>query len=89
MNIREFFSDKDGKIVIAQTPNPPLLIAIAFFIFGFVPNSSLQLISMWGLQITLLYWSYLEITSGVNLWRKFLGAATLAYVLITTTISLT
>ncbi|PJA39825.1 hypothetical protein CO179_04325 [candidate division WWE3 bacterium CG_4_9_14_3_um_filter_39_7] len=75
--------------MIAQTPNTPLLVVIAFFVIGFIPNASIHIISMWGLRTSLLYWSYLEITSGVNLWRKFLGAATLAYVLITTTISLT
>ncbi len=63
-----FFRDAQGRIVIAQWPNYPLWIAIVCFFL-----TRLSIIGFWGLIISLLYWSFLEIVSGVNSWRRFLG----------------
>lgn len=68
-----FFRDAQGRIVIAQWPNYPLWIAIVCFILTRLSIPVLHDIGFWGLIISLLYWSYLEIVSGVNTWRRFLG----------------
>ncbi|MGK0396983.1 MAG: hypothetical protein ACJAYE_003009 [Candidatus Azotimanducaceae bacterium] len=69
----DVFRDAQGQIVIAQWPNYPLWIAIICFILGYLSVPVLQGIGFWGLIISLLYWSFLEISSGVNVWRRFLG----------------
>jgi hypothetical protein len=68
-----FFRDPQGRIVIAQWPNYPLWIAIVCFILARLSVPVLHNIGFWGLIISLLYWSFLEIISGVNTWRRFLG----------------
>lgn len=72
-NIINFFKDRHGKIVIAQFPNRPLILAGFFYALQFIDNDLTMLIGKWGFFITLMYWSYLEITSGVNSFRKILG----------------
>jgi hypothetical protein len=73
MDLARHFKDKDGNIVIAHRPNKPLWAGLIFFVMGYLPNSTLQDISFLGFIFSLLYWSYLEIFYGVNLWRRFLG----------------
>ncbi len=71
--ITNFFKDSQGRVVIGQWPNYPLWIAIVSFFLSRLPVPILQPIGFWGLIISLLYWSYLEIVYGVNTWRRFLG----------------
>lgn len=73
MQLKNFFKDKKGRVVVGQWPNWPLWLAIFFFILGFIPVVELRTISFWGLTISLTYWSYLEIFFGVNSWRRILG----------------
>jgi hypothetical protein len=68
-----FFKDHQGRIVIAQWPNSSLWIAIVCFLLTQLSVQILSDIGFWGLIISLLYWSYLEMTSGVNTWRRLLG----------------
>jgi hypothetical protein len=77
MKIKRFFQDSQGKIVIAQWPNTSLWLVIGFFAIGLFPQPLLQSISFWGVLLSLVYWSYLEISSGVNGWRKLLGIVVL------------
>lgn len=72
MKVSNFFKDKNGKVVIAQFPNWPLVLAIIFWILKFPL----------GVIISLIYWSYLEIVSGVNTFRKTLGIIVLVLQLI-------
>ena len=77
------FKDKDGKIVIAQFPNAPLLLWLATILISqFVENqNTLTILSIIG-TIALAVWAILEIYSGVNLFRKILGTAVLAYIIV-------
>ncbi|MFJ1269161.1 hypothetical protein ACD661_11390 [Legionella lytica] len=71
-----FFKDKNGRIVILQIPNGPL---IAWFIFTILN----LLLAGWHSQITYIFhmlsfgfiftWAWLELTSGVNYFRRTLG----------------
>lgn len=81
------FADREtGRIVIAQFPNFPLWAAIVLFaarvvVGWFDPvatwlESGLDL----GFVIAISWWAVLEIFSGVNPWRRFLGAAVLVFV---------
>ncbi|MCA9380526.1 hypothetical protein KC675_05090 [Candidatus Dojkabacteria bacterium] len=69
-----FFYDKSGKPVIWQIPNIPLLIWLGFRILSFLKifpdyNSMFNQIGTGFLFI----WAYLELTQGVNNFRKLLG----------------
>lgn len=74
---RWFFEDRDtGKIVIAQTPNLPLII----FGIAWVMEALLHVTGMIGLAVfivkvaSLTIWAFDEIVRGVNPWRRCLGA---------------
>jgi len=73
MTVKDFFRDKKGELVIWQTPNTPLWIALGFWVLGFVPISQVESISKWGTSLALLYWSHLEIVSGDSPFRRVLG----------------
>lgn len=74
-----FFRDKSGKVVIGQWPNRPLWYAILFYFLQFVDFPYFGIASFWGVKLSLLYWAYLEIVSGVNGWRKLLGWVVAGY----------
>jgi len=82
-SLSNFFKDNKGRVVIVQWPNTPLWIAIAFFVLTLLPFPITGQIGSWGLTISLLYWSYLEIIYGVNSWRKLLGLAVATSQLLT------
>lgn len=73
MQLKRFFQDAQGRIVIGQWPNTSLWLAIGFFLLGLVQQPMAQELSFWGVTICLINWSYLEISSGVNRWRQLLG----------------
>ena len=68
------FKDKYGKTVIAQKPNLPIFIAaIAWTISKLANEGEFQQFTSLVSNTSLIYWSYLEIFSGVNKFRKILG----------------
>jgi len=71
--IINFFKDKNGNIIIAQTPNKPLWIALGLWGVGLLPVIELQTISNFLFIIVMLYWSYLEAFKGDNSFRKLIG----------------
>jgi len=79
-----FFKDKNGRVVIAQTPNSPLIGFILFTVLGYVWSSNqpkihnLFEILSFGFIFT---WAWLEITDGVNYFRRTLGIIILIVVL--------
>lgn len=81
--VKEFCSDKDGKIVIGQFPNFPLILWFLTKGMSLVTNNkglktSLDIASL----IFLTIWALLELTRGVNSFRKTLGAITLVFIAI-------
>lgn len=75
-DISNFFKDKNGRIVIAQMPNVPLF---AWFIFTMLDffwiNSQPRLHQLFqDLSFGFIFtWSWLELTTGINPFRKCLG----------------
>ena len=84
------FRDSDGNIVIAQPPNPPIIVwGVAsllqlFFTQGDV-NTGLEVLAF-GCIFT---WSWQELFSGVNYFRRGLGLIVLIGVLGSRIIALT
>ena len=75
-----FFKDKQGKIVIAQTPNLPLIGWALFTILAwFWQNNKYEIHNLFTLLAFgfIFTWCYLEITSGVNTFRRILGVVVL------------
>jgi hypothetical protein len=77
-NIRHWlkvtFTDKKGRVVIAQSPNIPLL---GWFVLELVSLLLHKGHAKSGLQdiatASLFTWAYLEISKGVNYFRRLLG----------------
>lgn len=69
----DFFKDSHGHTVIVQKPNLPIYIALGFYLIRYLPFEMSIVVSQWGVIVTLLYWAYLEIFYGVNVWRRILG----------------
>lgn len=76
------FRDSSGKIVIAQTPNLPLLVGLAATLLQFVlPSGNLQT----GFDLVgfgaLFTWAWQELFEGVNYFRRALGLVVLGGIL--------
>ncbi len=65
-------------MVIFQTPNPPLIIAIIGFIVKEISSGLLQRIGATIFYLAIIIWAYEEIKNGVNWFRKGLGIVVLA-----------
>ena len=70
----KFFRDSNGNIVIAQPPNPPLIlwgiVSLLKLVFtDGLANVALDLIA-YG---SLFTWAWLELFQGVNYFRRTLG----------------
>jgi hypothetical protein len=78
--VDRWFRTESGEIVIAQFPNWPLIVwAAAVLLEKLVPTDPAiltQILSGLGF-LALAYWSWLEITEGVNPFRKALGTVVL------------
>jgi hypothetical protein len=72
---------KLGGYTVAQTPNGPVLIATAAGVAARRSTNPRTRDVATGLYFAaLVVWAWLELSDGVNLLRRLLGAATLAYV---------
>jgi hypothetical protein len=75
-----FFKDNKGQIVIFQTPNAPLIgwmiLTILSLLLG---NNHPRIHYLFGmLSFGFIFtWAWLEITSGVNYFRRVLGLVVL------------
>lgn len=70
---KNFFKNKEGKIVIVQFPNTPLFIAIVLWCIPYFQIPMLTFLSSIFIFPVMLYWSYLEIVAGDSSFRKALG----------------
>lgn len=78
-----FFYDSNNAIVLFQWPNIPLSIWIICTLVTAYTSGTVQNISSLIATISLVIWTLLEITTGVNYFRRMLGLIILAYVILT------
>ena len=73
-----------GGYTVGQFPNPPLLVAAAAALAGWLADedATLEDAAESAFYVALTVWAYEEATGGVNVFRKALGAAGLALVLV-------
>ena len=78
---------KVNNYTVAQFPNAPLAIALIAVVAGRLLNegSTAYCLSRAVFYVGLTIWAYLELVQGVNGFRRFLGAAGLAYVIYSVT----
>ncbi|MEH1769714.1 MAG: hypothetical protein V7L27_32420 [Nostoc sp.] len=77
------FRDSNGKIVVAEMPNPPLILWIVaslltlIFTTGKI-NTVLDVLA----NGSLFTWAWLELFQGVNYFRRALGLAVLIGIIV-------
>lgn len=68
------FRDSEGKIVIAQMPNLPILVGLGAIILQFIlPSGKIQTASELIAFGALFTWAWQELFEGVNYFRRALG----------------
>ena len=81
--LREFVTDGDGHVVIAQPPNVPIIGWLVLLIASnLVVDGPLQTVLAFFSSAFLFTWAYLELTQGASYFRRTLGAAVLAYLVV-------
>lgn len=81
--VDKLFKDKDGKIVLGQTPNLPIILAMAFWVTSLIIYTG-----EWHSLLYLLFlgflgwWAILELLQGVNYFRRLLGLLGLIYIAV-------
>lgn len=83
MTIADIFKDRDGKVVITQKPNLPIIVwfvsvVINKFLSGGVVSQFVSTIGTTAIAV----WATLEIISGVNLFRRILGTVVLCIIVV-------
>lgn len=74
----KLFRDANGKVVIWQNPNIPLLGWIVFTALGLIIKHGAAHTGFHRLaEASLFTWAYLEIRSGKSLFRRILGCIVL------------
>ncbi|MCW2991876.1 MAG: hypothetical protein JWM73_2470 [Solirubrobacterales bacterium] len=71
-----------ARYPIAQPPNPPLILAAAGWLLAALTHGSIDHGARATFYVGLSAWAWLELTEGVNLFRRALGAAGLVFVVV-------
>ena len=72
------FRDSNGNIVIAQMPNPPLILWIGAILLTLVfPSGKINTVLDVLATGSLFTWAWLELFQGVNYFRRALGLVAL------------
>lgn len=74
-----FFRDSEGRIVIAQMPNLPVMVGVVATILQFIlPNgTTIQTVAELVAFGALFTWAWQELFQGVNYFRRSLGLVSL------------
>ena len=81
--LQRFFKDKDGHVVIAQLPNLPLGGWIVFKLLSLLTAQNHLKKGLAQVSLVFLFtWAYLEITEGVNYFRRLLGLSIMLVIII-------
>lgn len=67
---------------IAQFPNPPLIIGLAALGARYLATGAVADVLAAVGYVFIAIWAYLELTAGVNMFRRALGLAGLAYIVV-------
>ncbi len=77
------FRDSEGKIVLAQMPNLPILVWLGATLLNLIPATGNIHIGLDALAFGSLFtWAWLELFQGVNYFRRTLGFIVLVGALV-------
>lgn len=68
-------------MIIAQKPNPPLLIAVGAALIEYATTGIVHTVAAAVYFVAIGTWSYLEIAQGANWFRRVLGALVMTWTL--------
>ncbi|HJQ07503.1 MAG TPA: hypothetical protein VJ872_18785 [Nocardioides sp.] len=78
-----WFRSKDGRLAVAQPPNPALAVWFAALVLGTLPLAPSHATTVTGIQRgALVVWALDEVVRGASPFRRVLGALVLAGQLI-------
>ena len=72
----------DGRVVIWQIPNVPLIVWAVFTTLSLLFSGSTSDVLSWIAGASLIIWCLLEIFKGANYFRRTLGLIILAFAVI-------
>lgn len=80
---RSLFRTDEGNIVLWQSPNPPLIAWIVLRVLAIIlPNADLRSSASSLATIAISIWAYLELTDGVTVFRRVIGATVLVVITV-------
>ena len=71
-----------ARFPVAQPPNAPLLVAFSAWLLAALTGGSVHDYARATFYAALAAWAWLELTDGVNWFRRLLGAGGLVYVVV-------
>lgn len=75
--------DKNGKVVLGQSPNVPIAGWFLFFVAAYIVPAGVIQSGLSSVSTALLIvWAYLEIAQGVNYFRRALGITVLSLIFL-------
>ena len=78
-----FWRDREGRVVLMQAPNPPLLGWIVLRVGSLVVSSGRAHDGLSFLASASLFtWAYLELAHGVNGFRRSVGAVVMGAIVV-------
>jgi hypothetical protein len=81
--IDKTFRDSDGKIVLAQMPNPPLIVWILASLLKLIFTSGAINMGLDAVAFGCLFtWAWEELFQGVNYFRRVLGFGVLIAIIV-------
>ena len=67
-------------LTVAQSPNPPLAVALLALVAGWLTDGSPHDVARATFYVALTVWAWEEAANGINWFRRLLGAAALVYI---------
>lgn len=82
-HVKQFCSDKDGKVTLAQSPNLPIVGWVVFKLIS-IPISNQPVKTGFESVATafLFVWAYLEIVEGDSNFRRLLGVVIMILIVL-------
>jgi hypothetical protein len=79
----KFFKDKDGRVVIFQSPNIPIIVWLCSLVLSRItPEPLTRMILGRVSMLALVLWALLELVWGVNYFRRVFGLVVLASIVV-------
>lgn len=81
--VHTFFRNDEGKVVLMQTPNVPLIAAMISSVLQLLTNGKFSDFAGAVFFGSIFTWAWLEIASGVSMFRRVLGVVVMMAILWT------